>query len=35
MLDSIRGKVAIAGVGVAGLGEAHGYTEMELSSPRR
>ncbi|HBP29381.1 MAG TPA: thiolase [Advenella kashmirensis] len=30
MLDSIRGKVAIAGVGVAGLGEAHGYTEMEL-----
>ena len=30
MLDCIRGKVAIAGVGVAGLGEAHGYTEMEL-----
>lgn len=30
MHDSIRGKVAIAGVGVAGLGEAHGYTEMEL-----
>jgi acetyl-CoA acetyltransferase len=30
MLDSIRGEVAIAGVGVAGLGEAHGYTEMEL-----
>ena len=30
MLESVRGKVAIAGVGVAGLGEAHGYTEMEL-----
>src|SRR5690606_19354649 len=30
MLESIRDKVAIAGVGTAGLGEAHGYTEMEL-----
>jgi acetyl-CoA acetyltransferase len=30
MLDPMRGKVAITGVGVAGLEEAHGYTEMEL-----
>jgi len=30
MLEAIRNKVAIAGVGVAGLGQAHGYTEMEL-----
>ncbi len=29
-LDTLRGKVAIAGVGHAGLGEAHGYTEMEV-----
>lgn len=30
MLESSRGQVAIAGVGQAGLGEAHGYSEMEL-----
>ena len=29
-LESMRGQVAIAGVGHAGLGEAHGYTEMEV-----
>ncbi len=29
-LESLRGQVAIAGVGQAGLGEAHGYTEMEV-----
>lgn len=29
-LESLRGQVAIAGVGHAGLGEAHGYTEMEI-----
>lgn len=30
MLESLRGKTAIVGVGHAGLGEAHGFTEMEL-----
>lgn len=30
MLESLRGKAAIAGVGQAGLGEADGFTEMEL-----
>lgn len=30
MLESLRDKVVIAGVGTAGLGEAHGFTEMEL-----
>ena len=29
-LESLRGQVAIAGVGHAGLGEAHGHTEMEV-----
>ncbi|MEN5157300.1 thiolase [Achromobacter spanius] len=29
-LESLRGQVAIAGVGHAGLGEAHGFTEMEV-----
>ncbi|QKH39591.1 thiolase [Achromobacter pestifer] len=29
-LESLRGQIAIAGVGHAGLGEAHGYTEMEV-----
>lgn len=29
-LESLRGRVAIAGVGHAGLGAAHGYTEMEI-----
>lgn len=29
-LQSLRGAVAIAGVGQAGLGEAHGLTEMEI-----
>lgn len=29
-LESLRGQVAIVGVGHAGLGEAHGYTEMEV-----
>ncbi|MFJ3463419.1 thiolase [Achromobacter spanius] len=29
-LESLRGQVAIAGVGHAGLGEAHGLTEMEV-----
>lgn len=27
---SLRGKVAIVGVGLAGCGEAHGFTEMEI-----
>ncbi|RTZ41674.1 thiolase [Candidimonas sp. SYP-B2681] len=31
MIDKkLRGAVAIAGVGQAGLGQAHGYTEMEI-----
>lgn len=30
MLESLREKVVIAGVGTAGLGEAHGFSEMEL-----
>ncbi len=31
MIDKkLRGAVAIAGVGQAGLGQAHGYTEMEM-----
>ncbi len=30
MLESMRDKVAIAGVGTAGLGEAHGFSEIEL-----
>ncbi len=30
MLDAVRSRVAIAGIGVAGLGEAHGYTELEI-----
>src|SRR5690606_24593541 len=31
MIDKkLRGAVAIAGVGQAGLGEAHGFTEMEI-----
>ncbi|CAM4400065.1 Thiolase [Bordetella tumbae] len=29
-LESLRGQVAIVGVGHAGLGAAHGYTEMEI-----
>ena len=29
-LESLRGQVAIAGVGHAGLGEAQGHTEMEV-----
>ena len=29
-LESLRGKVAVAGVGHARLGAAHGYTEMEI-----
>ncbi|WP_343737058.1 thiolase [Achromobacter sp.] len=29
-LESLRGQVAIAGVGHAGLGEVHGHTEMEV-----
>lgn len=29
-LRSLRGKVAVVGVGHAGLGQAHGYTEMEI-----
>ncbi len=29
-LSSLRGSVAIVGVGQAGLGEAHGKTEMEI-----
>ncbi|NYT58575.1 thiolase [Alcaligenaceae bacterium] len=29
-LNDFRGKVAIAGIGVAGLGEAHGYSEAEI-----
>lgn len=30
MSDGIKGEVAIAGIGTAGLGEADGYTEMEI-----
>lgn len=29
-LNDFRAKTAIAGIGVAGLGEAHGYTEVEV-----
>mgnify|MGYP000991506016 CR=1 FL=1 len=29
-LNDLRGAVAVAGVGHAGLGQAHGYTEMEI-----
>ena len=29
-LNELRGAVAIAGVGHAGLGQANGYTEMEI-----
>lgn len=29
-LHTMSGKVAIAGIGVAGLGEAHGFTEAEI-----
>ncbi|WP_459617386.1 thiolase [Bordetella sp. 2513F-2] len=31
-LESLRGQVAIAGVGHAGLGEAHGYAEIEIQA---
>lgn len=29
-LQNLRGQVAVVGIGQAGLGEAHGYTEMEI-----